>query len=119
MTPRKKPTKRARAKACDAMFGKLIRSGGHCVNCGSAEYLQCAHGFSRSYHAIRWDTRNAFCLCRSCHVYYTHRPLEWDQWLRDVWGSQYAVMRALALTHQYPDMEALHAELTERAKALA
>lgn len=120
MPPRKKPSKFKRRTACDGMFSKLVRArDGACVICGANEYLQCAHGFSRSYHAVRWDFRNAWALCRSHHVYFTHRPLEWDEWLHKVWGdAQYAELRALALTHRWPDMEALHAELKERVQEL-
>ncbi len=119
MTARKKPTKRARAKACDVLFGTLVRAPGYCINCGSTEVIQCAHGFSRSYHAVRWDLRNAFPLCRREHMHFTHRPLEWDEWLHATWGDDlYEELRALALTHQWPDMEVLHAELKERVAEL-
>jgi len=112
MPPRKKPSKRATAKQCDAVFGRIVRAPGICMNCGSTEVIQCAHGFSRSYRATRWDRRNGFNLCRKCHMHYTHRPLEWDAWLRRLWGDRlYDEMRALALTHLCPDLDELFAEL--------
>ena len=70
---------------CDTLFGQIVRSTGVCA--GRCEgkpsgVLQCAHGFSRRYRATRWDERNAWCLCQGCHLYWTLRPLEWDDWMR-------------------------------------
>ena len=80
---RKKPRKqksRSRARAeCDTLFSKLIRErDGHCLKCRGSDSLQCAHVISRRYLATRCDRLNAITLCRGCHVYFTHRPLEWD-----------------------------------------
>jgi hypothetical protein len=114
---RKKGTKTRLRDECDALFGKLVRGRGPCLACGAWENLQCAHGFSRSYQAVRWDDRNAFPLCRGCHVKFTHRPLEWDEWLRHWWGDEtYCEVRALALTHVRPDLNELVAVLRERVK---
>ncbi len=108
----KVPTKTQLLKKCDATFGKIVRAPGACQVCHATENLQCAHGFSRSYRAVRWDRRNAFPLCRGCHVYYTHRPLQWDEWLRDVWGEPlYAELRHLALTGPNPDLAETYARL--------
>jgi len=114
MPPRKKPSKRATAKQCDAVFGRIVRAPGYCLNCGGTEYIQCAHGFSRSYRSTRWHFDNGFPLCRACHVYFTHRPIEWDEWLRETWGDElYAELRALALTYRVHDLDVLLAELKE------
>lgn len=116
--PPKTPTKTQLLKKCDATFSKIIRSAGSCHACGGMADLQCAHGFSRRYRSVRWDTRNAFCLCRGHHFAYTVRPLEWDQYLRDAWGEPlYDELRHLALTGPNPDLAAtfsrLRAELDE------
>lgn len=90
--------KRLKAKA-DRLFSIAVRSVGLCES-GRIEHkgpLQCAHGFSRRYLATRWTRENAFCLCAGCHVFYTHRPLEWDNWLRDRLGVRYWDVRAGAL----------------------
>ena len=93
-------------------FSRIVRAPGSCVICGSNEFLQCAHGYSRSYYATRWVFDNAFCLCRSCHVFYTHRPLEWEVWREERWGPELlAELRALALTHRRPDVYELLPEL--------
>ena len=107
---------------CDRVFSKIIRARGTCEAAdGSCKgNLQCAHGFSRSYRAIRCDERNAFCLCAHHHVFFTHRPLEWDQWLRRAWGNLgYDVMRDLALANERTDWKALLPELKARLVEVA
>ena len=113
--PKKKTGKRALAAQCDKLFSQVVRLGGYCFNCGSNEFIQCAHGISRRYRAVRWDQRNAWPLCRKCHVFFTHRPLEWDEWLLKEWGTErYMEMRNLALSGERPDLEAIAADLKER-----
>lgn len=95
-------------KRADKYFGLVIRARGACEHCGDTYVLQCAHGFSRSYRNTRWHEDNAFCLCRACHMYYTHHPLEWDDWLKAKWGDVlYGQMRALALSTEKPDVKEL------------
>lgn len=43
--------------------------------------LQWAHIIPRGYHSVRWDEDNAFCLCSSCHMYYTYHPIEWEEFV--------------------------------------
>lgn len=117
----KKPSRAAATKKCDELFSLLVRARDRCcVICGSTSFLQCAHGFSRSYHAVRWDFRNAWALCRACHVRYTHRPLEWGVWLNARWGDALeAEVKALALTHRKPDVFELKTELAEMWQQVA
>lgn len=89
-----------KAKA-DKLFHALIRSRGYCES-GRVSHkgpLSCAHGFSRRYLAVRWDTRNAWCFCAGCHLYYTHRPIEWDNWMLAT-SIHYQELRGLALYGQ-------------------
>jgi hypothetical protein len=58
-----------------------------CVACGAESGLQWAHILSRRYLQVRWDPRNSVVLCVRCHVYYTHRPLEWERWASDRLGA--------------------------------
>lgn len=107
------PRKKASAsKEADLLFGKIVRSPGRCVECGSTFAIQCAHGFSRRYRSVRWDRRNAWPLCRADHMRFTHNPLLWDLWLHDAWGDVlYAEMRDLALHGPTPDPRDVVAEL--------
>lgn len=77
--PRTMSQKSAKAKA-DILFSQLIRTVGHCENCGKTEWLQCAHWISRRYSNTRVDPDNAFCLCSGCHIYFTHNPTEFSEW---------------------------------------
>lgn len=116
----RKKTRQNYSAQCDALFGKLVRLPGRCVICGSTDRVQCAHGFSRRYRAIRWDFRNAWPMCAAHHYKYTLNPLEWDDWLLDTWGELlYAEMRALALSGERPDLKKLAESLRARVKETA
>lgn len=120
--PIPKPKKRRKAsltKQADMLFSKIIRSRGSCEHCATPVNLQCAHGFSRRYRAVRWDQRNAFALCAGCHLYFTMRPLEWDDWLRDRWGDElYATLRFVALSAPNPKLVEVMADLKKTADEL-
>lgn len=97
----KTPRKNFQAQA-DKRFAAAIRAIGYCEECGTTEYLQCAHIISRSYSAIRTDFGNAVALCRACHMFYTPRPLEWREWARERIGIEtYDRLYEKALTY-YP-----------------
>lgn len=121
--PKKKRAKRDYSKQCDVLFSQIIRSVGKCESGRLARHsgvLQCAHGFSRRYRAVRWDHRNAFCFCAGCHIYFTHHPIEWDLWLRERWGEeQYDEIRSLALEGVQPDFASLLVELKDLARQVA
>jgi hypothetical protein len=113
----KKPSRKHPLRRCDELFSKIVRARGACEECGHNYYpeLQCAHGIGRSYKTVRWDERNAFCLCKAHHVFYTFRPVEWDEWLRSQWGDElYLEMRGLALLHAKPDYAVLLPRLQDR-----
>lgn len=113
--------KRLKAEA-DRLFSLLIRARGHCESGrpNHAGPLQCAHGFSRRYMGTRWVTANAWCLCAGCHVYWTHRPIEWDEWMRSSLGNNlYAQLRCRALTLTTPDIPERVSELRERLAYVA
>lgn len=98
---------------CDKVFAWLVRTSGPCADCGEPR-TQCAHGFSRSYRSTRWDFDNAWPLCASCHLFYTHRPLQWDNWMRMRMGDdRYDALRAKALGGERVDTKALLVELRE------
>lgn len=84
----------------DALFAEHIREVGVCAAFGSKLVCnggyQCAHIVSRRYMALRWSDHNALCLCAAHHTYYTHHPLEWEQWCRDN-GIDWDELRFIAL----------------------
>lgn len=87
-------------KQADAAFSKYIRNrDGRCMSCGANSNLQCAHIISRSYKSIRTDERNAIALCRSCHVRYTHRPLEWEEWIEKKYPGRWQALKFKALEY--------------------
>jgi len=80
--PKKKVSKSYLKKKADMLFSKHIRSIGVCemapfdnVKCGGV--LQCAHIIGRANMRLRYDEKNALCLCSGHHVWYTHHPFEW------------------------------------------
>ena len=118
--PKKAPQKKKQSivATLDKECGDIVRARGRCENCGKRTDLQWAHGFSRRYRMVRWDLRNGFCLCRGCHLKFTMRPLEWDDWLRSRWGDAlYAELREVALSGQKVDHKQVLASLRERRAA--
>jgi hypothetical protein len=67
--------------------------------------LQCAHLISRRYSATRWLEINAVALCAGHHTYFTHRPLEWTDWIENRLGQlKSRLLRQRALEGQRPDL---------------
>jgi len=94
------------------LFSLRIREGGRCECCGETMHLQCAHVFSRRYLSTRWDFQNAMCLCRGCHVRYTHRPLEWEQFvIGKIGAGVYASLKRKALEICKPDYDEIIKQL--------
>lgn len=86
--PKAKPRKRAPRQnymeQADKLFGRLIRKNGRCTVEGCANTsIQCAHVISRRYLTLRVDFGNAVPLCSSHHTFWTHRPLEWEEWANE------------------------------------
>lgn len=92
----------------DAAFSKLVkwRDGHTCQRCEKGDYPQCAHLVSRSYKSIRTELTNAVTLCRGCHVYFTHHPLEWEAWCNERWPGRLVSLKAQALGYTRVDWKA-------------
>lgn len=101
--------KRPYYEKVDALFSKVIRLRGECEIARSCKgNLQCCHGFSRSYWATRFDERNAFAGCASCHLWFTLHPEEWTDWLKARWGEDlYWEIREVAMNGRRPSREQL------------
>lgn len=118
----RKSTPAQLAREADRLWSRIIRYGGSCEawaqqppKCSGS--LQGAHGFSRRYRNTRWLPINGFCLCAAHHTFFTHRFLEWQDWLRQTWGAEvYNELRLTALRAYKPDVKAaLEALQTEAA----
>lgn len=100
----------------DVLFSQRIRAYGQCARCGTTQRLQCAHIVSRRYLSTRWDDDNAIALCAGCHVYFTHRPLEWEEWVVKRFGAEwYEGLKKRALKPAKPDYEAIVERLKKAA----
>ncbi len=99
---------------CDVLFSKIIRRPGVCLHCGSTANLQCAHIISRLYSATRTDTRNAWCLCATCHYRFTGWPREHSHFITETIGSEvYDELKAKAETVTKMDWDAELVRLKE------
>ena len=107
----KGPTRTQLKERCDRLFSLRIRLRGSCEICGKRPpevTLQCAHIFSRRYMGTRWDFRNALCLCAGCHFYYTHRPIDWEDKVKEMIGEElYEEVRLHARAITKPDYDAI------------
>lgn len=112
----RKPTKTALRIKADTLFSQKVRAAGRCARCGAADRLQCAHIVSRRYLCTRWDKDNAICLCAGCHMYFTHRPLEWEEWITSRIGTaNYEELKRKALGTCKPDYPEILAEIKRAA----
>lgn len=114
---RRPPSKPRFMEKADRAFSKYIRArDGKCLSCGSSEFLQCAHLITRSYKSIRVNELNAVALCRSCHVKYTHKPLEWRQWVETRYPGRWDELKGVALEYGKVDWQFQARYWTERVK---
>ena len=94
----------------------IVRSRGRCEHCGSTHVLQCAHIISRKYSWTRTDLDNAFCLCASCHRYFTDNPVEFGEFtLKRIGESKYDTLRQKRLSIDKFDWD----EETDRLRSIA
>lgn len=112
-------------RKADVLFSKLVRDrDGGCVAVGTdmtecKGNLQCAHIHSRSYKSIRTNFENAVTLCAAHHTFYTHRPLEWEEWVRTQLGDErWESLRAIALRYEKVDWKQRYLTLKEMAESL-
>lgn len=99
----KRKAKAPSMKEADRLFSLFIRQrDGVCQKCGDNWFLQNAHIISRSYRRVRFDPDNCMALCRKCHMYFTPRPIEWEDWCRKR-GIDWDGLRYKALHGPLPD----------------
>jgi hypothetical protein len=103
----RKTTLAAQGRKADRLWSLIVRARGLCeVDSTGPKHsgpLQGAHGISRRYRNTRWLPINGFCLCAAHHVYFTYRPLEWEDYIRAAWGETvYDELRRIALSQPSP-----------------
>jgi hypothetical protein len=75
------------------------RAGWRCEHCGGGEgdlspkgkpikQVHCAHIITRHKPLTRTDENNAFCLCASCHFYFTKWPVEFAKFVFEKIGKR-------------------------------
>lgn len=78
--------KKSLIKNLDTVFAEFIknRDGYTCQKCLSkSKQMNCAHFYSRSIKALRWEPLNAVCLCAGCHINFAHKePYEFYEWYK-------------------------------------
>lgn len=87
----------------DRLFSKHIRTRDEFCQAAGIIFdchgnLQCAHIISRRYSTTRCDPSNAIALCASHHIYWTHRPLEWQDWIEARYPGRWDLLRSVALS---------------------
>lgn len=115
MTQRKRKTLK---KQADTLWSQFVRQRDRvCQSCGhdgSQWVLQGAHIIGRRYLAVRFDPDNGMALCVRCHLYFTHRGLEWVDFVgEERWFELKAKAQA---PHPRPDYEAIIADLKARLR---
>ena len=81
---------------CDNVFSKYIRLRDKCcVLCGSADNIQCSHLYTKKAHkSVRWDERNAYAMCASCHMKHHHiDQYQYLEWVKDYLGDEYDLFK--------------------------
>jgi hypothetical protein len=117
MTGARQKKRMGASKKADQLFSKLVRDSGPCraaveePDHTCAGVKQAAHVHSRRYRAIRWSFDNCIPLCQGAHVFYTHRPLEWEEACRR-WGIDWDNLRYCALNDPPMNPAAVVEELT-------
>ena len=76
----------------DKMFSQFIlgRDNRICLRCGRVDGKHdCSHIIPREILKLRWDKRNATCLCFRCHKLIFHKnPLLITKWLQSYIGNE-------------------------------
>lgn len=86
----------------DKIYSLIIRRPNFCLRCGKKDALQCSHIHNRSKMSVRWDLKNAFCLCSGCHLYWWHlNPIEAAEFSKNILGIiEYNLLYERAMIHK-------------------
>lgn len=112
---------RPNKKTADDLFREVIRNkyNSICQNCSSKYNPQVAHLISRGYYTTRWDINNAVILCSRCHTYYTFKPLQWEDFIKNRIGEKkWKELREKALEYKKIDYQAIMNDLIEQLELI-
>ena len=115
----------------DRVTSDLVRAlrGYTCEKCGlvgkkgaDGPQMHAAHIVGRRNAGTRYDLDNILCLCAYHHSYFTERPVEFTDWLREYMGEE--KVDAIKLkgwqVHKWKakEKEALYQDYRKRLKAI-
>lgn len=104
----KKPTKpkeQALRLKADKVARDWFRKDAGCAACGHGSFqcspvIQWCHIVRRGCRLIRHSRYNALPLCKSHHVYFTHRPEEWLHFVEMLYPGRFQFLRELDLSRK-------------------
>lgn len=102
---KKKTSRKTLKRKADAIFSKLIRSRGECERCTKTTSLQTSHIITRSNLHLRYNPRNALCLCGGCHMWWHKEPLEAITWYKEVYKKDYKYLLKEKNIYEKPNYE--------------
>lgn len=114
--PRKVSRKSQKAKADKLCRQIVFERDQECIS-GRPRHagsLQWAHIISRRYLMIRADPQNSVVLCAGCHVFFTHRPVEWNDWVESKFPGRLDYLKSLIRKGYKPDYETVISELEKQ-----
>jgi len=82
----KKQSKKNLKRKLDKLFSEKIRSKGRCEWCGARDTLQACHIITRKILKLRWEEKNALCLCAKCHRHAHDKPIVFAEQVKKIKG---------------------------------
>jgi len=111
-------------KKADRLWKRVVKEIAQwkCERCGKTKnqcQLHSHHFFGRTNRATRWDIRNGFCLCASCHKLSKHsaheNPHEFRDWAISLRGENwYEALRLQCHSVWDRNIELILTELQEK-----
>lgn len=98
-----------RRDKADAVFSTYIRKRANwtCERCGKyggEGSCEVSHFHGRRHENTRYDVENVFCLCHSCHRFFTENPHDHSAWVMKRLGHQrYTALVVRANTYKKKD----------------
>lgn len=85
----RKITRKGIVRKLDKLVGDIVKERDRkCVCCGSTNYLQPGHLFSRVAYSTRWDLMNVYCQCRNCNLKHEYDPYPLTNYFIKLWGKK-------------------------------